>query len=151
MGNTRFRSDVREQGARTASFSTIAAGTISGNLTVSGNNTYSGTAAFSSTVAVTGLTTATGGVSIPATSYLKLGSIYVVTAAAASVSGFTNATVNALASTALTGVVSTKGDIPRGTIFINASSNAVASNIMLGKVGLASWTGLGPSGSMIQD
>lgn len=146
MGNTRFRSDVREQGARTASFSTIAAGTLTcTSLTNTGALTQTGA------VTNTGLVTANGGVSIPATTYLKLGSIYVITAAAASVTGFTNATINALASTALTGVVATKGDIPRGTIFINASSNAVASNIMLGKVGLASWTGLGPSGSMIQD
>ncbi len=145
MGNTRFRSDVREQGARTASFSTIQGGTISGNLTLSGNNTFSGTST------MTGLVTANGGVSIPASKYFKLGSIYIITAAAASVDGFTNASINALASTALTGVVSTKGDIPRGTIFINASSNAVASNIMLGKIGLASWTGLGPNGSNIQD
>lgn len=140
MGNTRFRSDVREQGARTASFSTIAAGALTCNSLVNAG-----------AVTNTGLITATGGVSVPATSYVKLGSIYIITAAAADVTGFTNATINALASTALTGVVATKGDIPRGTIFINASSNSVASNIMLGKVGLASWTGLGPSGSMIQD
>jgi hypothetical protein len=132
MGNTHFRSDVREKGARTASFSTIAGGAVT---TTSLTNT--------------GLTTATGGVSVPVTSYIKLGSIYMVTAAAASVSGFTNATINALASTALTGVVATKGDIPRGTLFINASSGAVASNVILVKVGLASWSGQG--GSIIQD
>jgi len=146
MGNTHFRSDVREQGARTASFSTIAAGTLTcTSLTNTGTLTQTGA------VTNTGLVTANGGVSVPATKYIKLGSIYIITAAAASITGVSNATINALASTALTGVVATKGDIPRGTIFVNASSNAVASNIMLGKVGLASWTGLGPSGSILTD
>lgn len=144
MGNTHFRSDVREQGARTASFSTIVGGAITANTSLT-------TAGLTNTGVVTntGLITANGGVSVPATKYIKLGSIYIITAAAASITGVSNATINALASTALTGVVATKGDIPRGTIFINASSNAVASNIMLGKIGLASWAGLGPSGGTL--
>jgi hypothetical protein len=144
MGNTRFRSDVREQGARTASFSTIQAGTISGTLTLSG------AVSMSTTLTTTGLHTATGGVSVPATSYIKLGSIYIITGAPSGAAGvFSNASVNALASTALTGVVATKGDIPRGTLFINASVGNAASNTVLVKVGLASWSGQG--GSIIQD
>jgi hypothetical protein len=139
MGNTRFRSDVREKGARTASFSTIAAGALTCNSLVNAG-----------AVTNTGLITATGGVSVPSTSYIKLGAIYLISAAAADVTGFTNATINALASTALSGVVATKGDIPRGSIFFNASSNAVASNLILVKVGLASWTGI-DGGSVVVD
>jgi hypothetical protein len=144
MGNTRFRSDVREHGARTASFSTIQAGTISGTVTLSG------AIAMSSTLTTTGLHTATGGVSVPATSYIKLGSIYIISGAPSGAAGvFSNASINALASAALTGVVATKGDIPRGTLFINASVNNAASSTLLVKIGLASWTGV--SGTRIQD
>lgn len=133
MGSTHYRSDVREKGARTASFSTIAAGALTCDSLVNA-----------------GLVTATGGISVPVTSYIKLGNVYLITANQADVDGFTNASINALASVALTGVVATKGDIPRGTLFLNASSNAVASNMILVKVGLASWYGQG-GGSIIQD
>jgi hypothetical protein len=143
MGSTHYRSDVREKGARTASFSTIQAGSITGDLSLSG------------TVTTTGLTTATGGLLVPETKYIKLGSAYIITPPAVTLSGaagiFSNATLNIVASTALTGVVATKGDIPRGTLLINASVGAVASCQILVKVGLASWAGIGASGSIIQD
>jgi len=139
MGSTHYRSDVREKGARTASFSTISAGALTCDSLVNAG-----------TVTQTGLITATGGIAIPVTSYIKLGAVYLITANQADVDGFTNASINALASVALTGVVATKGDIPRGTLFLNASSNAVASNMILVKVGLASWYGSG-GGSIIQD
>lgn len=140
MGSTHYRSDVREKGARTASFSTIQAGTISGALTLSG------AIEMSSTLTVTGLTTATGGLVVPATKYIKLGSAYIITPPAATLSGaagvFANATLNAAASTALDGVVATKGDIPAGTLMINASVGAVASTLIFVKIGLASWAGV---------
>jgi len=132
MGSTHFRSDVREKGARTASFSTIAAGALTCDSLVNAG-----------TVTQTGLSTNTGGVSVPATSYIKLGAVYVICPPAVSLSGaagvFSNATLNAAASTALTGVVATKGDIPRGSLLLNASVGNTASTLIFIKVGLASW------------
>ena len=139
MGSTHFRSDVREKGARTASFSTVAAGVLTCDSLVNAG-----------TVTQTGLSTNTGGVSIPTTSYLKMGSIYLISGALPGGGAIpTNASINVIASTALTGVVATKGDIPRGSIFLNNGTGCVASNIILVKVQLASWSGI--SGTIIQD
>ncbi len=143
MGKTHFRSDVREKGARTASFSTIAAGALTcDSLVNAGAVTQTGIQTNAA------LLNANGGIAVPATTYIKMGSIYLISGAPST--AFTNAVINALASTALTGVVATKGDIPRGTILFNASVNSVASNIILVKVGLASWSGI-DGGSVIQD
>lgn len=102
MGNTHFRSDVREHGSRTASFSTIAGGTIS----------------------------ATGG----AGSYYKLGSIYIITGAPAN---FQKAGIHAAATSAAGVALATS--VPRGSLFLNASSGATASQGVYFKTAPATW------------
>jgi len=117
MGNTHFRSDVRESGARTASFSTIAGGTISGT-TISG----------------TGTVTGTSGVIAGSGTYFKLGTVYIITG---NPSAFSNAAINALATSAAGVALATS--VPRGSIFLNASSNVTASNVLWVKVKPATW------------
>jgi hypothetical protein len=112
MGNTHFRSDVRESGARTASFSTYAAGTIS----------------------ATGTITGTGGLLAGAGKYIKLGSIYIITGAP---TAFSKAGIDAIA-TAAAGVAANTS-IPRGSIFLNASVGMTASQGVYVKVAPATW------------
>jgi hypothetical protein len=127
MGNTHFRSDVRESGARTASFSTIAAGAVTANSFTGG--TVSGT-----TVAGSSTVTGTGGVIAGSGKFFKLGTIYIITGAP---SAFSNAGINAIA-TAAAGV-SLATSVPRGSLFLNASSNVTASNVVWVKVKPATW------------
>jgi hypothetical protein len=112
MGTTHFRSDVKESGARTASFSTIAAGTFS----------------------ATGTVTGTSGVIAGSGTYFKLGTIYIITG---SPTAFTNPGINAVATNAAGVALATS--VPRGSLFLNASSNVTASNILYVKVKPATW------------
>ena len=82
---------------------------------------------------------------VEAGTYVKCGNLYIVSGIPTT--AFTNAVINAIATNALG---ATPADIPRGTLFMNGSLNAVASNILLVKVSLGSWSGLG-AGSIIQD
>ena len=121
MGSTHFRSDVREKGARTASFSTINAGavvaaTISGTVTgdITGN--------------------VTGNLTVASSGYIKLGTMYLISGKPAS---FDNAGINAIATA---NIGATPSDIPAGTVFLNASINMTGSLCMYTKVGvLGSW------------
>ena len=106
MGVTHFRSDVKESGARTASFSTITAGTIS---------------------SADGIDVATG-------KYYKLGSIYIITGVPAA---FTKAGIDAVAT--LAAGVAANTSIPRGSMFLNASSGATASQGMYVKAAPSTW------------
>jgi hypothetical protein len=117
MGSTHFRSDVREKGARTASFSTINAGAVVAN-TVSG--------------VVTG--NVTGNLTVASSGYIKLGTLYIISGKP---TAFTNAGINAIATPNLG---ATPSDIPAGTVFLNASINMTGSLCMYTKVGvLGSW------------
>jgi hypothetical protein len=132
MGSTHFRSDVREKGARTASFSTINAGAVVAN-------TVSGTVTGDITGNVTGNLTA--GAAGDA-GYVKLGTMYIISGKLAS---FDNAGLNALATIA---VGATPSDIPAGTLFLNASINMSGSECMFTKVGvLGSWAVTGRTAS----
>jgi hypothetical protein len=122
MGNTHFRSDVRESGSRTASFSTIAGGTISGT-------TISGT-----TLSATGTVTGTGGVIAGSGKYFKLGAIYIITG---NPTAFTNTAINAAATNAAG--VSLATSVPRGSLFLNASSNVDATHGIYFKVEPGTW------------
>jgi hypothetical protein len=107
MGKTHFRSDVIEEGSRTASFSAITGGTVA----VSGG----------------------------AGSYIKLGSVYVISAVPLG-TAFTKATLHAAATLALG--VTTAAEIPRGTLFLNASAGMGALQAAYVKIAPASWSGL---------
>jgi hypothetical protein len=106
MGNTHFRSDVREHGDRTASFGTYAGSKVALD----------------------------GGVE----SYIKLGTMYIITG---NPSAFTKAGLNAAATRALG--VAGNASVPRGTLMINASSNASISGLqnLYTKVQPATWCG----------
>jgi len=95
MGKTHYRSDVIEEGSRTASFST-----------------YSG-------------------------SRYKVGALYIITG---SPTAFTKAGINA-AAVAAAGV-SAISDIPRGSLFLNASSNLNATQGAYVKIATATWAAL---------
>lgn len=112
MGNTHFRSDVREHGSRTASFSTISGGTIS----------------------ATGTVTGTSGLIAGSGTYIKLGSIYIITGAPAA---FSKAGINAVATAAVGVALATS--VPRGSLFLNASSGATASQGVYFKTAPATW------------
>ena len=118
MGTTHFRSNVKENGSLTASFSTYTGGTFSG-----------------STVSATGTVTGTGGVIAGSGKYFKLGTIYIITGVP---SAFSNAGINAVA-TAAAGV-SLATSVPRGSIFLNASSNVDATHGIYFKVAPATWS-----------
>ena len=128
MGNTHFRSDVRESGSRTASFSTIAGGAVT--VTSLTGGTVSGT-----TISGSSTVTGTGGVIAGSGTYFKLGTIYIVTGAP---SAWTKAGINA-AATAAAGV-SLATSVPRGSIFINASVNVDATHGIYFKVAPATWS-----------
>jgi hypothetical protein len=103
MGETHFRSDVKEKNSgTTVGFSKVEAGT-----------------------------------------YVKCGNLYIISGAP---TAFTDAGVNAIATLALG---ATPADIPRGTIFMNASVNAAASTLILVKVSLGSWSGTGVGGAVL--
>jgi hypothetical protein len=102
MGKTHFRSDVREHGNRTASFSTFAGKAISVG-SGSGN-------------------------------YVKLGSVYIITG---SPSAFTKAGIHAAATYAAG--VANAASVPRGSLFLNASSNINASQGVYVKFAPATW------------
>ncbi len=113
MGNTHFRSDVREHGARTASFSTYEAGTIS----------------------ATGTVTGTGGLLAGAGSYIRLGTLYIITGAPTI---FTKAGIDLVATGAAGVALATS--IPRGSLFLNASSGMTATQGVYVKVAPATWS-----------
>jgi hypothetical protein len=135
MGNTHWRSDLRETGAaRTASFSTIAAATVTTSGAITGGTTITGG----------GLVTGTGGLYAPTGKYVRIGSIYIVSSAA--VSAFTKAAIDALATGAIGVTLATS--IPRGSIFINASSNTNSSQCLYVRSMTASWV-LVSNGSIV--
>ena len=113
MGNTHFRSDVREHGERTASFSSYEGGTV----------------------------TLDGG----AGSYIKLGTVYIISAAPGA---FTLAGLDAAATRALG--VANAASIPRGSLMINASVNASRSGLQsfYMRATIATWC-LGITASLI--
>jgi len=117
MGKTHFRSDVRESGARTASFSTIAAGTITAGGAIS----------------ATGIVTGTGGLVAGSGKYVKIGSVYIITG---NLGTFDSATINAAATLALGATTATM--VPIGTLFLNSSSNS-ASYPMFHKHAHSAW------------
>jgi hypothetical protein len=123
MGSTHFRSDVREKGARTASFSTVAAGALTCDSLVNAG-----------TVTTTGLSTLTGGVSIPAAAYIKLGDAYVVVGKP---TAFDLAAINVVAST----FSIFEGGVPKGTMMLNASVGCTASDCLFIATGSAAWAG----------
>lgn len=127
MGTTHFRSDVKESGSRTASFSTIAGGAVT--VTSLTGGTVSGT-----TITGSSTVTGTGGVIAGSGKYFKLGSIYIITGAP---SAFSTAGINAVATNAAG--VSLATSIPRGSIFINASVNVDATHGIYFKVAPATW------------
>lgn len=94
MGKTHFRSDVIEEGSRTASFSTYSAGKY------------------------------------------KVGSsgLYIITG---NPSAFTKAGITAAAT--LAAGVSAAANIPRGSLFLNASSNVNATQVAYLKIAPATW------------
>lgn len=92
MGKTHYRSDVREKGSLTASFSTFQGGRY------------------------------------------KVGSLYIVTG---NPTAFTKAGISAAATSAAG--VSQAASIPRGSIFLNASSNINASQGVYVKFAPATW------------
>lgn len=124
MGITHFRSDVKEQGTRKLAFSNASIVTATINtLKVTGDLTNDGT--------VTG----TGGLIAGSGTYVKLGAIYIITGAA--LADFTGTSVDAIATNAAGVALATS--VPRGSLFLNASSNAVASHMLLIKSAPASW------------
>jgi hypothetical protein len=112
MGKTHFRSDVRESGARTASFSTIAGGTITGSGAVTGAN-------------------------VRGTSYFRLGTdVYFISGVPGA---FSNSGISA-AATSNSGIGA--ANLGEGTMFLSASKNHPASTLfVLTRQGAnASWT-----------
>ena len=136
MGVTHFRSDVKENGTHKLAFTNASIVTATVNtLKVDGNMTVAGTSTLTGNVTGTGTVTGTSGLIASAGTYIKLGSIYIITAAA--LSDFLPATIDA-AATAAAGV-SLATSIPRGSLFINASSNVNASKVLLVKSAPATW------------
>ena len=117
MGSTHFRSDVREHGSRTASFSTISGGTISGT-----------------TISASGTVTGTSGLIAGSGTYIKLGSIYIITGIP---TAFSKAGINAAATSAAGVALATS--VPRGSLFLNASSGATATQGVYFKTAPATW------------
>jgi hypothetical protein len=104
MGKTHFRSDVIEEGSRTASFSTFSGGKMS-----------------------------LGG---GAGSYYKLGTLYIITG---NPTAFTKAGINAAATSAAGVALSA---IPRGSLFLNASSNLNATQAAYIKINVSTWAAI---------
>ncbi len=102
MGKTHFRSDVIQEGSRTASFDSYTGGTFA----ISGG----------------------------AGSYYKLGNLYIITG---NPSAFTKAGISAAATSAAG--VAAAANIPRGSLFLNASSNVNATQVAYLKIAPATW------------
>lgn len=135
MGVTHFRSDVKEQGTRKLAFSNASIVTATINtLKVDGVLTTAGgivnTGAITSTTTVTG----TGGVIAGSGKYFKLGSIYIITGAPAALTTEGIAAVATLAAG-----VSNNASIPRGSLFLNASSGGTATQRVYVKFAPATW------------
>jgi hypothetical protein len=122
MGITHFRSDVKEKGTRKTAFTnaSLVVATI-GTLKVTGDATIDGD------------TTLTGQI-VTSTDSIKLGSIYIITGIP---TVFTKAAL-ALVATAAAGVLLAT-HVPRGSIFLNASVGATATQGIYIKSAPATW------------
>jgi hypothetical protein len=130
MGITHFRSDVKEEGTRKVAFTnaSLVVATV-GTLKVTGGATIDGTST------LTGLVTGGAGLAAAAGTYIKLGAIYIITGAPTL---FTKAAID-LVATGAAGV-SLATSIPRGSLFLNASTGMTASQGVYVKVAPATWS-----------
>lgn len=138
MGITHFRSDVKEQGTRKLAFTNASIVTATVNtLRVDGTARLVGNITADGNLSQTGTVTGTGGVIAGSGKYFKLGSIYIITGTA--LTTFTGAGVDAVATAAAGVALATS--VPRGSLFINASSNVTASGyeVLLVKAAPATW------------
>ncbi len=134
MGETHYRSDVKEQGTRKIAFTnaSLVVATI-GTLKVTGNAVIDGT------TTLTGVTTWQAPLTVGSGTdpmYIKLGSLYIISGIA--FSAFTKAGLHAVATAALG--VANAASIPRGTLMMNASVNVGALQALYAKVMPATWT-----------
>lgn len=124
MGDTHFRSNVKEQGTYKIAFTNASIVTATINtLNVTGN------------LANTGTVTATGGLLVGSGKYIKLGSIYIITGAP---TAFTSAGIDLVAT--LAAGVANSASIPRGSLFLNASAGATASQLIFAKAAPSTWS-----------
>lgn len=135
MGITHFRSDVKEQGSRRLCFSNASIVTATINtLRVDGTSTLVGNVSMSGNSSVTGTVTGTGGVIAGSGKYFKLGSIYIITGTP---TALTTEGINLVAT--LAAGVSNNASIPRGSLFLNASSGGTATQRVYVKYAPATW------------
>ena len=125
MGDTHFRSNLIEQTSglkvefTTGSFVDVTCGTVTntGNAVIGGNVT-------ATNATLSGYAAAAN---VRATSYLRLGTdVYILSSA--TVGNFTNSGISAAATAVLS--VSLATAMGKGTVFINASSNAASRQTM---------------------